>query len=364
MKIKGAGDIKDKFMKWFSIAQKHFIDADINYSSAAITYYLLLSLFPLLIALGNILTLFHIDPDKIMVYVNVIIPQALEKVLDPIVRSLITGGSGGISAISAIGLIWSASKGIGYIQQCMDKTYHIKPKNSVVLKRGIGVIIVMALLMLLVLFAILFSFGQVVFKQLATSFEWAEKVYGYFMSFKWPVSALVLFTILMLAYKFIPHVKLRMRDVWPGSLLSLVGILSLTQLFSIYVRFAAKNLNSYDALYTFVIMMLWLNFSATIFLAGTILNSTLYEYKYGKAVAQDTKANIFLQRKIEDVILKLSSTKKMQNTKFVQDMAQKIENDRNEELEAAQNSAEAEKKQHKKKNIENDKKTVVGKSEE
>lgn len=309
------------------------MDANINYSSAVITYYLLLSLFPLLIALGNIFTLFHIDPDQIMVYVNVIIPQAMEKILDPIVKSLLTGGSGGIFSISAIGLIWSASKGIGYIQQCMDNIYNIKPKNSVVLKRGIGIIIVMALLILLVLFAIVFSFGQVVFKNLAENFEWAEKTYSYFRSWKWPVSVVVLFTIMMLAYMFIPHVKLRFRDVWAGSLLSVVGILALTQLFSIYMRFSLKSLNGYDAIYSIVVMMLWLNFSATIFLVGTILNATLYEYKYGKAVAQDSKANRFLQRKIEDGIVKVASTKKMQKVGFLQKMAEQVEKNKKEELE-------------------------------
>lgn len=322
---------REKVTKWINIAVAHFTDADVTYSSAVITYYMLLSLFPLIIALGNVLTLFKINPDTILAYLNVIIPDTLQGTTDSIISNLLTGGSGGMFSISAIGLIWAASKGIGYIQKCMDKVYGVEPQNNFILKRGLGLVVVMALLLLMVLFVIVLSVGQVVLNALAETFPLAETLNTYFNNFKWPVSVVVVFVVLLLAYMFIPHVKLRLRDVWPGTLLGVVGILLLTQLFSIYVRFAANSLNSYDVLVTFVLLMLWMNFSAIIILCGSVLNATLYEYQYGKAVAQEGKIDKYFRTKIEKWIVKLARKKKFANVGFLQKMAQKAQKELEEE---------------------------------
>lgn len=293
---------KEKVLKWILILKDRFEEAEVTSSSAIVAYYLLLSLFPLLIAMGSILSLFGISPETILPHLDVIVPDSIQPMLNPIVVSLLTAGSGGLLSLSAIGLLWSASVGIRYLQKCMNKAYGVNPKSGLLVKRGISLVMVLVLLLLMIAFVLVFSVGQLVLQKLSISFLWAGQTLSFLKDLKWPVTILVIFVVLMLVYRFTPDVKLRLRDVWPGSLMALAGLLLLTQLFTIYVQFSSSRFSSYGALGTFIVLMLWLNFSAVAILTGAILNATLYEYKYGKAKAQNSKIDVYLRKKTEEVL--------------------------------------------------------------
>ncbi|MDL2323577.1 YihY/virulence factor BrkB family protein [Ruminococcaceae bacterium OttesenSCG-928-A16] len=295
----------NKVVKWVLIFKTRFTQAEVSSSSVIVAYYLLLSLFPLLIAVGNILPMFNITPQSLLPYLNIIVPASLQSVLDPIVVSLLTTSSGGLFSISAIGLVWSASRGIGHLQKCMNKAYGVEPESGLVVKKGISLLMVLVLLLLMVAFVLVFSVGQVVLDKLSEVFLWAEHLVAYLNDFKWPVAIVVIFVVLMLVYRITPDVKLRLRDVWPGSLVGLVGLLALTQLFTVYLQFVAGRVSSYGALGTFIVLMFWLNFSAIIILSGTILNATLYEYKYGKAQPQNSRLDQYLRQKAAVRLAKL-----------------------------------------------------------
>ena len=62
--------------------------------------YLLLSLFPLLIAVGNVLPYLRIDPNSVLPYIAEAIPKDVYKNLEPAIRSLLTQRSGGLLSVS------------------------------------------------------------------------------------------------------------------------------------------------------------------------------------------------------------------------------------------------------------------------
>ena len=63
---------------------------------------LLLSLFPLLIAVGNVLPYLRIDPNSVLPYIAEAIPKDVYKNLEPAIRSLLTQRSGGLLSVSAL----------------------------------------------------------------------------------------------------------------------------------------------------------------------------------------------------------------------------------------------------------------------
>lgn len=95
-------------MRFIETTQSHMVTAEIGNSSVVVAYYLLLSLFPLLIAVGNVLPYLRIDPNSVLPYIAEAIPKDVYKNLEPAIRSLLTQRSGGLLYVSALAAFCSA----------------------------------------------------------------------------------------------------------------------------------------------------------------------------------------------------------------------------------------------------------------
>lgn len=295
---------REKWISWFRIFKQGFTNAEVTSSSVMVAYYLLLSIFPLTIAIGNILPYLNISPQTVLPYIDAMLPPDIQMVLDPIIINLLTRSSGGLLSISAIGLLWSASRGVNYLQKAMNKAYGIPTQGLAFLKRLFSMVMVMGIILLLVLFMLVYGLGQTLITYLADNYEWAYNVDRYLSNFKWPVTLAVLVCMLMLVYRVIPDTKLRMRHIWPGALFATAGIGLMTQLFTIYLRFTAQSFSSYGTLGAFFLLMFWLNFSCAILILGAVLNASLQEIREGKPLPHRSRLDNYLQTKMEELLQK------------------------------------------------------------
>lgn len=286
-----------KAVEWFTVIKERFVQTEVMSSSVMIAYYLLLSLFPLSIAVGNILPYLNLSPEVVLPYINTVVPLAVQPVLDPIITGLLTNSSGGLLSISAIGLIWSSSRGIRYLQKGMNKAYDVVTSGRFLIKRAISMLMVLLVLVLLVVFIILFGMGQSLMVRLGELIPGVQVFNQYVADLKWPAIIIFLFCLLIVTYCVVPDVKLRPRDVWAGSLFSTAGVLLLTQLFTIYMQFTTRNFNSYGALGAFFILMFWLNFICVIILLGAVLNAAINEIRHGKAQPQRSRIDDYVTEK-------------------------------------------------------------------
>ena len=60
----------ENLMRFIETTQKRITDSEMGTTSVVVAYYLLLSLFPLIIAFGNILPFLHIDQETVLTYVD------------------------------------------------------------------------------------------------------------------------------------------------------------------------------------------------------------------------------------------------------------------------------------------------------
>ena len=91
-----------------------------------------------------------------------------------------------------------------------------------------------------------------------------------------------IFVIIILIYTLIPNAKLHFILVLPGAILATIGWLGLSQGFSIYVRYFTRTLLSYEALGTFIVLLLWLNYTGWVIMLGSVVNAGLEYYFFGE----------------------------------------------------------------------------------
>lgn len=291
--------MKAKRIDWKKIAailRDRFLGAEVSITSVVIAYYLLLSLFPMAIALGNLLPLLQIDIDVLMAYMALVVPAPILSVLEPIFRDLLSTSSGGLISIGALAALWSSSKGVRFMQKGMNKAYGIPDTSSFIAKRVVSLVTIVLVLLFFAVFVLFFSVGELLLGAMGDVFTWASQLAQIVSDWKWPVAIAFIFCMMLLMLRVTPDVKLRLRDAAPGAAFSTLALLAVAQGFTLYVRFSTRSFSGYGTLSTFFVMMFWLQLSAMIVILGAVLNATISEYRFGKAQPDDSR----LDRAISD----------------------------------------------------------------
>lgn len=129
---------------------------------------------------------------------------------------------------------------------------------------------------------------------LAALSKWWGPVFGDWQTAAHLLNQLVSFgfTTLVFAmiYKFMPHVKIEWHDVWIGALVTALLFTLGKFLISMYIGKAGVS-SSFGAAGSLVILLLWVYYSAQIFLLGAEF-TWIYSHTYGSRESQPTPGGI------------------------------------------------------------------------
>ena len=276
-------DVPAKFKRrqLLKITLQRFNDADLGTSAASLAYYALLSLFPMFLVVGNLLPLLNIDYRSISAYLAQVIPENIMQWLEPVIQSLLQNGSGGVLSIGAITTLWAASLGINGLKISFNKAYGVQPAQNFLVQRLLSMLLTFLLILAVGTVLVAFAFGQQFLEWLNKQFGLSDAWLRTFLAWRWPVTLLVLLIAVMFLFYFLPNVRIRFWTVLPGAGLTTVGWIILAQSFSWYMRNFGTRYSSYGTLGTFIILLLWLNFSAWVLIVGAVINSLVAEYYTG-----------------------------------------------------------------------------------
>lgn len=282
-------------VRLIQIIVERFAGAEVPTTSVIIAYYLLLSLFPLLIAVGNLLPLLNITPELVLGYLDIIVPPPVLDFLSPIITGLLQSPSGGLLSVGAIGAVWSATRGISYLQKAMNKAYGV-PDANFIAKRVVSLVTIVAMMVFFAAFVLFFSIGDMLITAFIPTFPPLQAFNDILTDLKWPVTVAFIFCILVIVYKVTPDVKIKLKNTLPGAAFATIGLLALAQAFTLFLRFSAQRFSSYGALATFFVLMFWLNFSAMLVILGAVLNASISQYYHGEAEEETSRVDVAIEK--------------------------------------------------------------------
>ena len=249
-------------------ALHEFLTDNCTHLAAAISYYLLLSFFPLLLAAITILSFVTRSPgieEKVKQTIAEVMPVSGDIVFLTIKE--VSLGVGAASAIATLGLIWGGMAVFNAARKSVNTAWGIKTPRPFMRERLIELLMMVgfgALLLISIGVTTAFKivrgaditiFGQ----QLAdVGFIWQALVVL--------TSALIAFIAFFFLYKFIPNTNVRWRHVWLGALVAAVLFEIVKDIFVYFVgHFATYNL-VYGTAGTIIALMVWSYLSAVIML--------------------------------------------------------------------------------------------------
>lgn len=290
---------RKKVRRFMHTVQHRVVDSQMTQGSIIIAYYLLLSLFPLLIAVGNLLPFLQIDPDSVLPYLQGVIPDPIYQFLSPAIKEMLTQGSGGLLSFSAVLTLWSASASMNALQIALNRAYGVASRGNFIIVRIVSLLAMLVLLVAIVGVTIVVGSGKLILEKLQPIFLFSDQIISTFQTLKWPLTFLILLTLMTVIYSIIPNVRVRARSIFPGAFFSTIGWMFLSQAFGIYAKYFTTRISGYQIIGSFIVMMLWLNFAAIIMILGGIINAVTEEFISGTVEERGGPID-YLNRRMKD----------------------------------------------------------------
>lgn len=265
---------KDGFMKELILRIK---TVDVSGLGAELSYFFLLSMFPMLIFLFTLLPYLNLDQAQVMLFIRDYAPAEVAKMIGDILSQVLANKNGGLLSVGILATLWSASKGMNALTKALNRSYFQEDSRSFIIQRGMSIVFTIMLVGVVVV-----ALGLPVFGEQIGSFIFSYVGFEDGFNTLWnqlrfilpPILIVVVFTLI---YWLVPDIKLRFKTVLPGALFATVGWIITTFGFSFYVSNFGNYSNTYGSIGTIIILMLWLYFSAIILMIGGQINAVTKE---------------------------------------------------------------------------------------
>ncbi len=279
--------IKDVFDK--------FIDDKAPKLGAALSFYTIFSLAPLLIiAISVAGSIFgrRAARGEIVGQIRSLIGDEGARVVQTALKNAHLGHESGIALIiSIVTLIIASTIVFVDLQESLDMVWKVKPKPGRSMIKGLlkdrirsfTVVVGTGFLLLvsLITSAIISALNNYIAEQF-----FALPIY-YLQISNLLVSLFIVFLLFMMIFKFLPDVDIEWRHVWVGALVTAVLFVLGKYLIGLYLGTSSLS-STYGAAGSLVILLLWVYYSTQIFFLGAEFTQ-VYVEKYGEGIQPSKK---------------------------------------------------------------------------
>ncbi len=252
---------------------RYFADG-IPQAAAELSYFLLFSMFPLLMFVNSILARLDISIEGITPVLEML-PRTLRQLITTYLNQL-SGTPSFSPMLIGIGLtLYFLSRAVRSMMRTVNDIYHVEVSRGMVKDVLISLGITAGFLVSVVCSFVLVVAGRALIRLLPQIVPVPQAVLDATHDASFWVMIAFIFLFLMLFNCIVPNLHLKFREVWPGALFSLVAWILVSWVFSFYVDNMARYSVLYGSLAAIIVLMLWLYIVSIILLMGPQLNHTL-----------------------------------------------------------------------------------------
>ncbi len=257
--------------------------------AAGLSYYFILSLFPMLIAFAAGLALVPLPHlfDQILTLMARFIPPDSMGLVRAVVRDVITPHGGSILSVGIVLTIWAASGGVAALMEAVNVAYNLPDQRSFVRKRLLAIGLMFAVGALAVLALAFMVVGPGFGRWLAGKAGLGSVFVALWPYLRWALSIACAVLSIELIYVWAPSERRPFRSTLPGAVIALLTWLVLSSGLGLYLRNFGKLNKTYGTLAAAVALMLWLYWTAFAILVGAQFNAETMHAEPAGAEAQE-----------------------------------------------------------------------------
>jgi membrane protein len=273
---------------------------ELSTRSAALSYYFILALFPMLLFLVSLVGVFA-GPgsqlrDSIISGLGRLAPGSASELVHSVVNQTFKSSSGLKLAMGLLGALWAASGGMGAVVVSLNVVYRVKETRAWWKQKLTIIGLTLALAALIVIALVLVLYGGKIGQLLATHIGLGDVFRIAWKVLQWPLSFAAMFLSFSIIYYFGPNLEERKWNwVTPGAVTGVALWLVASLGFRLYLHFFNSYSATYGSLGAVIILMLWLYITGFAVLIGGELN-WIIENEDKKTAAFEEKKRAIEQR--------------------------------------------------------------------
>jgi len=240
--------------------------------SAQGSYFFILAFFPFLMLMLTLIQYTPITEDVLIDIVVSFLPEGFHSTASGIINELYSKSGTALISITAIALLWSASKGILALIRGFNCIYQIDEKRNYFILRFISVLYTIAFIVGIVITLAILVFGNSLLKLIDLHFPIIYNIVEWIISLRGLYIPIFLSLIFVILYKLVPNKNFRFVDHLPGAIFSALGWEVFSFAYSIYIDYYANYSYIYGSLTSIILLLLWLYFCMYILFLGAEIN--------------------------------------------------------------------------------------------
>ena len=209
---------------------------EISLLSANLSYYFILSLFPMLIVALALTPYFKIDQQFLLEKIQSFAPGDLGDYLFNMITEVLNNKNNNtIITVGIVFTLWSASNGIYGIIIAFNNAFRVRDGRIWIITKLISIVFTVLFLVGMFVVLALVVFGKQLTYLLFHKFNLDEGFYNLwsFLNYSFPV----LFTFIVFLFLYImgPNLKLKAISVFPGAIFSTISWTMISRMFGYYI---------------------------------------------------------------------------------------------------------------------------------
>jgi len=268
-----------------NVQEKHILQM-----AAGLSYYFVMSLFPLLIVFAAAVTYLPIPNlfDQALALAGHFIPHDSMGLVESVLRQVITPSRGKLLSFGILGAIWAASGGFSSMMEALNVAYDVREQRPFWKTRPLAVGLTFLIGLLLVIALALMLVGPNFGGWLATKVGLGSAFATLWPYLRWSIA--IAFTVLSieLIYFLAPNIRQKFRKTLPGAAIAVGCWIFLSWALGVYFQHFAKLNKTYGTLAAAIALMVWLYWTAFAVILGAEINANLIQQEEGRLALQET----------------------------------------------------------------------------
>ncbi|HUR97008.1 MAG TPA: YihY/virulence factor BrkB family protein [Pyrinomonadaceae bacterium] len=248
--------------------------------AAALSFYFLFALFPLLIFLVTLLGLF-VDKGtdlraSLFGYLRRVVPSSAFVLINTTLDEISTNAGGARLFLGLVAALWFASLGIAALSESLNAMYGVRESRSWWRVRASAIALTAVLVILILSALLLFVYGGEIGGGIADYFEQGTLFATIWTILQVPLAVLFVLVAFAMVYYFAPDLyDQKWYWITPGSLVGVALWLIVSAVLRIYLRYWDSYSVTYGSLGGVIILMLWFYVTGVAILLGGKMNAEI-----------------------------------------------------------------------------------------
>jgi membrane protein len=254
--------------------------SDLFTRAAALSYYFVLALFPLLLFLTAMLGYFAEAGTELrknlLGYLGNVAPRSASALIRTTVDEINKGAGGGKLSFGLLAALWFASFGMGAIGETLNAAYGVRESRPWWRLRLISLGLTVALAALIISALALMLYGGEIGEGLANRLDYGKAFMAAWAVLQWPIVLAFVLLAFALIYYCAPDLR-HQKWYWitPGSVAGVVLWLFVSFCFRLYLRYFDRYSLTYGSLGAVIILLLWFYLTGAAILVGGKVNAEI-----------------------------------------------------------------------------------------